>query len=205
MTGYKRGSAESSWEGVYAEDLAPWDLGRPQQAWVRVVDAGQITSPVLDSGCGTGEHALLLSESGFEVVGIDISSTAIDRARAKGAARGLNASFEVGDVLMLDRLERRFATIIDSAVFHVFDDAERPQYVRSLASALDTGGVLHLMCFSEQEPGDGGPRRVTQSELRSAFDHGWEVERIDPEWLEVRPDWSPRPAHAWLARIVRTD
>ncbi|MGH8949435.1 MAG: class I SAM-dependent methyltransferase [Acidimicrobiia bacterium] len=167
MTGDDKGSAESGWDDAYGEDRAPWDLGRPQQAWLRVVHAEQVASPVLDSGCGTEEHALLLAESGCEVGGIDISSIAIDRARAKAAARALSASFEVNDVLTLDRLGREFATIIDSGVFHAFDDAERRRYVQSLAGALDTGGVLHLMCFSEQEPGDAGPRRNRSCERPS--------------------------------------
>jgi hypothetical protein len=60
------------------------------------------------------------------------------------------------------------------------------------------------MCFSEHTPGEAGPRRVTQAELHAAFAKGWDVERIEAKLLEVRPHWAPEPAHAWLARIVRT-
>ena len=189
---------------VYVDDTAPWDIGRPQAAFVRLADAGEITAPVLDSGCGTGEHALLVAERGMEVLGIDISAAGIDRPREKATQRGLSAAFEVGDVLALDRLGRTFATVLDMGVFHVFDDADRARYVRSLASAVDPGGVLHLMAFSEHTPGTTGPRRVTQSELREAFANGWDVERIEAAEIEVRPEWAPGPAQAWLARIVRT-
>lgn len=195
----------AGWDAVYAEDAAPWDIGRPQSAFVRLADAGEIRSPVLDSGCGTGEHALMLAERGMEALGIDLSPIAIGRARHKAAQRGLRAAFEVGDVLALHRLDRRFATIVDNGVFHVFDDEDRALYVRSLAAAAETGGVLHLMCFSEHTPGTSGPRRVTQAELIASFTDGWEVERIEPAIFEVRPDWAPGPAQAWLARIVRTD
>jgi hypothetical protein len=68
---------------------------------------------------------------------------------------------------------------------------------------MDAGGVLHLMCFSEHTPGTLGPRRVTQAELRTAFADGWEVERIEAAQFDVRADWAPRAANAWLARIVR--
>jgi SAM-dependent methyltransferase len=193
-----------TWDAAYTEDWAPWDIGRPQPVWIRLADAGEITSPVLDSGCGTGEHTLLLAERGMEVLGIDVSPTAIGRARSKAAQRGLDAEFQVGDVLALDQLGRRFATVIDSGVFHVFDDADRARYVTSLAAALEPGGVLQLLCFSELTPGETGPRRVTQAELRAAFAEGWEVERIEASQIEVRPDWAPGPAHCWLARIVRT-
>jgi cyclopropane fatty-acyl-phospholipid synthase-like methyltransferase len=195
--------AVAGWEAVYADDSAPWDIGRPQAAFVGLADAGDIRSPVLDSGCGTGEHALMLAARGHEVVGIDLSPTAIERARHKAAERGVQARFEVGDVLDLAALKRRFATIVDNGVFHVFDDEDRARYVGSLAEAIEPGGVLHLMCFSEHTPGVTGPRRVTQADLRQAFSDGWQVERIEAAEIEVRPDWAPGPAKAWLARIVR--
>jgi 2-polyprenyl-3-methyl-5-hydroxy-6-metoxy-1,4-benzoquinol methylase len=56
--------------------------------WIDLADAGEIESPVLDSGCGTGEHALMLAERGFEVLGLDIAPTAIERARDKARERG---------------------------------------------------------------------------------------------------------------------
>lgn len=198
-------NAAASWDAVYVEDTAPWDIGRPQSAFVGLADADEIASPVLDSGCGTGEHALMLAARGVEVMGVDLSPTAIARARQKAADRGLTATFQVGDVLALDRLDRTFATIVDNGAFHVFDDEDRARYVCSLAAAAGEGTVLHLMCFSEREPGTFGPRRITQEELRESFADGWQVERIEAAVIEVRPDWEHGPAQAWLARIVRTD
>jgi SAM-dependent methyltransferase len=194
----------SSWESAYRHEPPPWDIGRPQSALLRLADAGEITSPVLDSGCGTGEHALLLAERGMDVLGIDASPTAIARAREKGTQRGLRVGFEVGDVLALDTLDQQFATVIDSGVFHVFDDADRARYVSSLAAAVRGGGVVHLLAFSEHNLGARGPRHVTQAELRAAFADGWRVEAIEPARFEVRTEFEPEPAYAWLARIVRT-
>ncbi len=204
MTEGRPNSVEASWDRVYADDSAPWDLGRPQQVWVDLADAREISSPLLDSGCGTGEHALLFASRGMAVVGVDISTTAIERARWKAAERDMEATFLVGDVLALDQMNQRFATIIDSGVFHIFDDGDRSRYVESLASTVEQGGVLHLLCFSEHTPGENGPRRVTQRELHESFADGWEIERIDPALLEVRPEWAPEPARGWLARIIRT-
>ena len=204
MTEGRPNSVEASWDRVYADDSAPWDLGRPQQVWVDLADAREISSPLLDSGCGTGEHTLLFASRGMAVVGVDISTTAIERARWKAAERDMEATFLVGDVLALDQMNQRFATIIDSGVFHIFDDGDRSRYVESLASTVEQGGVLHLLCFSEHTPGENGPRRVTQRELHESFADGWEIERIDPALLEVRPEWAPEPARGWLARIIRT-
>jgi SAM-dependent methyltransferase len=190
------------WNSAYVDNWAPWDIGRPQPVWVDLVD--EIISPVLDSGCGSGEHALLLAERGMEVVGIDVSPRAIELAIEKASRRGLEVEFQVGDVLNLERLGRHFASVIDSAVFHVFDDTDRARYVESLASVLEPGGLLFLLAFSEHTPGQEGPRRVTQAELRAAFAGGWEVERIEPALIEVREDYGLDPARAWLARIVKS-
>jgi len=116
---------------------------------------------VLDAGCGTGEHTLLAAAHGAEATGIDAAPTAIDRARAKAAERDLPARFQVADVLDLPVLGLEFDTLIDSGVFHVFSDEDRPRYVASLAEVLRPGGTCYLMCFSDREPGEWGPRRVS--------------------------------------------
>jgi cyclopropane fatty-acyl-phospholipid synthase-like methyltransferase len=194
----------SSWDAVYRGNRPPWDIGRPQEAFRVLADAGEFNAPVLDSGCGTGEHTLLVAERGLEVLGVDVAPAAVESARTKAAARGLNAAFQVGNVLEFGRLGRSFATVIDCGVFHVFDDADRSRYVASLAAVLEPGGVLHMLCFSEHTPGTAGPRRVTQAEIRAAFADGWTVERIEPSRLEVRAEYAPEPARAWLAKIIRT-
>jgi len=77
-------------------------------------------------------------------------------------------------------LGRRFTSALDCGVFHVFEDDERPVYVASLAAALEPGGVLQLVCFSDLQPGTFGPRRVTQQEIRESFTDGWTSERSPP-------------------------
>ena len=196
-------NASDGWDQMYAADTTPWEIGRPQPAWVRLVDTETLREPILDSGCGTGEHTILLAERGLDVLGVDLSPIAIERARQKAQRRSVTAEFVVGDDLRLPDLDRRFATVVDPACFHVFDDADRALYVASLASVVESGGVVHLLAFSDKVPGDAGPRRVSQAEIRAAFADGWEVEHIDDAFFEVRPDWViPRP-HAWLARVVR--
>jgi len=167
---------------------APWDIGRPQGQIVRIVD--QVTSPVLDAGCGTGENAMFLAGWGHRVVGIDFVEEAIRRARAKTADRGLAVEFLVKDATMLEGWGERFASVIDWGLFHVFSDDDRRRYVAGLAQVLAPGGRLFLTCFSDEEPGTEGPRRVTQQELYNAFADGWEVESVEPTQCELNPDFT---------------
>ena len=94
--------------------------------------------------------------------------------------------------------------VIDSGLFHVFDDADRARYVTSLASVLPSGGTCYLMCFSDRQPGTMGPRRVSQEELRAAFSDGWAVASIVAEAFEVNPGLGTPTVQAWLATIRRT-
>ena len=195
-----------SWDAVYAPGAAPppWDIGRPQPAFARLADRGLLSGRLLDAGCGTGEHVLLAAAHGAQALGIDISAYAIARARDKAAERGLPVRFEVGDALTLGQLGLTFDTIIDSGVFHVFGDEDRGRYVTSLASVLRSGGRCYLSCFSDRQPGDWGPRRVRQDELRAAFSDGWAVESIDADTFEVNPGMPTPTVQAWLAVIRRT-
>ena len=192
------------WDAAYtAEAPPPWDIGRPQPAFIRLAEAGLLTGAVLDVGCGTGEHALLAAAHGAEATGIDAAPAAIERARAKAAQRDLPARFEVADVLDLGVLDLEFDTIIDSGVFHVFSDEDRPRYVASLAEVLRPGGTCYLMCFSDREPGEWGPRRVSQDELRAAFSDGWRVDSIVADSFDVNPIEGKTRVEAWLATIRR--
>jgi SAM-dependent methyltransferase len=194
-----------SWDDAYAMDRPPaWDIGRPQPAFLRLADRGLLAGRLLDSGCGTGEHTLLAAARGAEATGIDVSARAIELARAKAAERGSAARFETGDVLRLGDLGLTFDTVLDSGVFHVFSDEDRVRYVASLAAALRPGGHCYLMCFSDRQPGDAGPRRVSQDELRAAFGDRWAVTSIEAETFEVnRSVFDFTSAQAWLAVIER--
>jgi len=166
---------------------------------MRLAETGQITGSTLDVGCGTGENALYLAERGLAAAGVDGAPTAIEKARAKATQRGLHVSFEVADALDLSVPTQQFDTVIDSGLFHVFSDEDRRRFTESLGRVVRPGGTYFLMCFSDQQPGDWGPRRVTQAEIRSAFSDGWHVNYIQPSAFETNVG----DAHAWLASISR--
>lgn len=165
--------------------------------------AERITGSVLDAGCGTGENALFFASRGQRVMGIDFLNEPITIAKRKAAERGLTATFLVMDALALKELPEVFDSIIDSGLFHVFSDDDRRRYVEGLASVLKPGGRLFLLCFSDEELGDQGPRRVSRKEIEDAFAEGWVIEGIEPSRFEVRPDlkdirFSEGGPKAWL-------
>jgi SAM-dependent methyltransferase len=195
--------APHDWDDSYAGPPPPWDIGRPQPAFVRLAEAGVLTGALLDAGCGTGEHTILAARHKANALGIDVSRRAIETARHKAAERGVETSFQVFDVLSVDAIGETFDTVIDSGLFHVFDDAARARYVTALHGVLLPGGHLHLMCFSDRQPGDWGPRRVTEDELRRAFGSGWRIDSLAPDRFNINPGLGSLTAEAWLADVVR--
>jgi len=57
---------QQTFKDAYAGE-APWDVGRPQDAFVAVAD--RVVSPVLDAGCGTGDIALFFAARRHRVTG----------------------------------------------------------------------------------------------------------------------------------------
>jgi SAM-dependent methyltransferase len=191
------------WDASYHDGPAPWDIGQPQPAIVRLASQGGFAGAVLDAGCGTGENALLVASLGLPVLGVDVAETALAIARAKADDRGIAVEFAAADAFHLERLGRTFETVLDCGLFHTFDGDERPRYAASLASATENDGTLYVLCFSGDGP-ETGPHPVGKEELTAAFNPGtgWNVAAIEPDRIQTRyhdDDGAP----AWFATIKR--
>ncbi len=190
------------WDGSYRDGPAPWDIGGPQPVIVRLASEGGFVGAVLDAGCGTGENTLHIASLGLSVLGVDVAENALAIARKKAADRGIEVEFAAADAFQLERLGRRFVTVLDCGLFHTFDRDEQPGYVASLASVTEPDGPLYVLCFSDDGP-DTGPHPISQQELRAAFNPstGWKVAAIEAERLQTR--FHDDGAPAWFATIKR--
>lgn len=166
----------SLFDDAYRARSAPWVIGEPQQAIVDLERAGWIRGAVLDAGCGAGEHTILLTRLGYDVLGIDFSPHAIEQARENAAGQGVDARFEVADAMQLGA-EPGYDTVVDSALFHIFDPADRARYVAGLHRACRPGGRVHVLALSDAGRGFGP--EVSEADIRQAFTDDWELESLD--------------------------
>jgi SAM-dependent methyltransferase len=201
----------SDFDTAYESSNAPWVIGAPQPAVVKLERDGLLHGDVLDIGCGAGEHTIHLARLGYDVIGIDASVPAIEYARKNANRHGVEVTFAVGNALELG--SKRYHTVLDSALFHVFDPDDRLRYVESLSAACRQGGFVHILALSDDGPGFGP--EVSEAAIREAFSGDWEIEEISrSSYVAVATaehhvtELGLRPGErvelpAWLARIRR--
>lgn len=192
-------------EGVY-EHPAPWDIGAPQPSLTALFDAFPPAGPALDVGCGSGDLAIALAGRGLDVLGLDFAERAVTlaRLRASGLPPEIAArvTFAVGDALHPSAQPQRFATIVDSGFFHLFDQSTRDAFADDVAAALVDGGRYYVLGFAIEFPVPHTPLAVTEQDIRGRFTEarGWQVRAL--EEVEFLSRIQPVPALA--ACIERT-
>ncbi|MEV4733732.1 class I SAM-dependent methyltransferase [Saccharopolyspora sp. NPDC049426] len=200
----------SVFDEAYVAGTAPWVIGAPQPAIVELERGGEIGGAVLDPGCGTGEHTILLTELGYDVLGVDSAPHAVELARANAAARDVPARIETADALALTG--GPFDTVVDSALFHVFGQEDQLRYLRSLHAVCRPGATVHVLALADAEPALGP--RVAESVFPRVFTDGWRLERVRPSSYRGVARGDHAKAHgvaegtqvdapAWLATATR--
>ncbi len=161
---------DTDWDAAYRQAAPPpWSIGRPQPELERLIDEGKFRSDVLDSGCG---HAALSPS----------------RSPRRPPAQGLTtATFARADVTDFADYppgsEGRFATIVDSGLFHALPPQRRQDYLRSIFRAAAPGAALYILAFAAgalapAHPDRPGPQGFTETELREAVSVLWHIDDL---------------------------
>ncbi|MGW4059334.1 class I SAM-dependent methyltransferase [Amycolatopsis sp. NPDC004747] len=159
----------------------PWSLGEPQPEIAALIDTGAFHGEVLDAGCGEGATSLDLAERGFTTVGLDLSPTAIELARAEAARRGLTgATFEVADISAFTGYDGRFGTVVDSTLFHSMPVELRQGYQESIVRAAAPGASYFVLVFDSWTVPSGRVHPVSPRELREVVGAYWTIDEIRP-------------------------
>jgi SAM-dependent methyltransferase len=159
----------------------PWSIGEPQPEIAALIEQGKFHGDVLDVGCGEAAVDLYLAERGFTTVGLDLSPTAIELAKAEAAKRGLtNASFAVADISAFGGYDGRFGTIVDSTLFHSIPVEAREGYQQSIVRAAAPGASYFALVFDRAGLPEGPANPVTEDELRAVVSKYWTIDEIRP-------------------------
>lgn len=183
----------TDWDERYRAGDTPWDKGMAAPPLIELLEkrgrevfgGGVVCVP----GCGLGHDVRALAREGIEAVGVDLSPTAVERARqipVVGRER-----YELGDFLDLRWREgREYGAVWEHTCFCAIDPSMRAAYAAAVAGVLPEGGMLAGVFFlTPFDPGEGGagpPFGTTIEELEAVF--GGDFERVD--------GWVPETAYA---------
>ncbi len=166
------------WNEAYAAGQLPWDTGQPEPVLVELVTSGLVAPcPALEIGAGTGTNAIWMAEHGFDVLAVDISPLAVERAHAKMEGRALRCRFVAWDILAAPAPDGPFQFVFDRGCFHVFDEPdERRRFAAQVAATLAAGGLwLSLIGSTEGPPREFGPPRRSACEVTLAIEPALEI------------------------------
>lgn len=184
-----------SWNESYASGQLPWDTGQPEPLLVEFVCSGAvIPGPALEIGAGTGTNAIWMAERGFDVIGVDVSPLAVERAHAKMEGRALRCRFVASDFLAAPPPDGPFQFVFDRGCFHVFDEpAERQRFAAQVSAALAPRGLwLSLIGSTEGPPREVGPPRRSARDVTLAIEPALEI-------VELRSaEFRGTNANAWF-------
>jgi SAM-dependent methyltransferase len=171
------------WERIYREkDASKVSWYRPHfeqsLAWIDEY-VPSLSSAIVDMGAGASTFASdLLSRGYTDLTAVDLSSSALSKARGALGLQGERVRWLVGDVTSFVLEADSVDLWHDRAVFHFLGAPEqRDAYVAHLKRALKPGGYAIVATFAEDGPEkcSGLPVcRYTPGGLAAVFGQEWE-------------------------------
>lgn len=174
------GSDYSDWDQIYRRyplKALGWELGKPRPILIEYLEAGILPKGrALDTCCGAGTNPIYLAQNGFEVTGIDISTTAIGIAKQKARDAKATVGFVNESFVDLAFRDGAFDFVFDMGCFHHVEVEERHKFIDGVHRVLREDGVYMLTCFSYRN----GPswNHFTRRQIHDLFSDRFEIQQI---------------------------
>ena len=188
-------------EERYRTGETPWDIGKPDFNLIRIVTTTSIEpGRALEIGCGTGDNAIWLAQQKFDVLALDISGVAIEKAKVKAHQAGVACHFRVADILKTDLQETPFRFVFDRGCFHTMDSVEeRAGFVKQVHRYLGESGLwLSLIGNADENRVGHGPPRRSAGAIVGAVEPYFEILSLVSSQFETT---LPEPPRAWVCLV----
>lgn len=168
-----------------------WTVGTASPELVKMVEEEVIPkgSQVLDIGCGVGTESVFMALRGCNVIGLEISKDAIEKAKQLADFYGVDVDWKVADVLNMPLKDNSIDVITDRGCFHCMRPEQREAFANEINRVLKPGGLFTMRCFSSQT--SGAPQSievnefikhnfgVSSSEIWETFNHDFICEKME--------------------------
>ena len=194
---------ETAWEQLWKEGTSPWDAQGVNPVVAQLVKENQIREGrVLVPGCGSGYDVVAMASPNRRVVGLDISETALQGAKAHASKC---SSSEFVEFLNADFFTynppQKFDAIFDYTFFCAFPPSVRPQWAEKMAELLALDGELITLIFPIADH-EGGPPYAVSVEAYEQVLRPWGFQLTSCE--DDIPSLARRKGQEKLARWART-
>ncbi len=185
------------WEDHWSRRDTPWDKGEaapPLFEYLEEWDDGFMRGArVLVPGCGSGHDVRALAGAGAKPVGVDVSETAIEVARAHDPSG--DEEFRHGS--LFDWEETGYDALWEHTCFCAIDPADRANYARAAGRVVKPGGrLVGVFYLNPDNDGDGPPFGADRAEICRHFEPWFSLvrsrvperafpSRVGREWLAV--------------------
>jgi len=173
-------SHDTGWDGIYHRyplRRLPWELGRPREVLVDLVEAKKVEPcETLDLCCGAGTNPVYLAENGFDVTALDISDRAVELALEKAGQASVGIEFLIGDFASLPFKEDRFGFVFDFGCFHHVEPEQRTTFIDGVYRALASMGTYLMVCFSDKN--GVAENHFSKERLSEMFGERFEIDRM---------------------------
>ncbi|ESK88094.1 methyl chloride transferase [Moniliophthora roreri MCA 2997] len=173
----------SSWDEAWKQSITPWDAGHAQPGLVSCIESGAVPlkGRALVPGCGAGYDPIYLASVGFDVVGLDVSETALAKARVSTptSLKG-SVTFKYGNFFELTPAndDEKFDLIYDYTFFVAIPPSLRSQWGTQMRALLKPGGYLITLVYPIAPYTETGPpyyvRPEHYVEVMGVENGGWE-------------------------------
>ena len=172
---------DHDWDLLYREGTPPWETGLPADELVRLVEEKTLKPcRVLEIGCGTGANAIYLAKRGFEVTAVDMSPTAIERARTRCEQHDALLRIVLDDIFTFSKNSGTFDLVFDGGFYHFIRQTDLGRFLDLLWRVTYPGSLYLTLAGAAGETAPGGPPQVSEEQMR------WELGRLF-ECVAVRP------------------
>lgn len=190
---------ESFWNERYAGD--DYMYGTEPNSFL-AEHCSLLTGPVLSLSEGEGRNAVFLASRGLEVLGVDISKVALEKARKLAASRGVEIKTLLADLATYEPEANHYGSVV--SIFAHLPSAIRNRLYPLVEQSLKPGGILFLEAYSKHQltRDTGGPKDVdmlmTMDKLRREFPN------LEPVHLrELEREITEGAAHSGPGSVVQ--
>lgn len=140
----------STWEQHYNARPQVWSGRVNAQLAAHAAELGGTRA--LDLGCGEGADAIWLAEQGWAVVAVDVSVTALSRARAAAESRGVADRIDFQQHELTGSFPDGTYDLVSAQFLHSTVAMDRPEILRRAAAAVAPGGALLIVDHAAAPP-----------------------------------------------------